>query len=118
MKRSRKLPRPPASQGLQSRSYSMMSPGVTSAGAIERAIRKRSGAAGCRIETCPKPSTTPCAARMRLAAARSRSSSASTAPADFGVSITASDHYLGHDALREDLLRLELAVGNALLPSI
>src|SRR5882672_5686514 len=86
MKRSRKLGRPAALQGLLSRSYSMMSLGVTRAGASACAMRYRSGAEGWRIETWPKPSTTPCAARMRLAAARSAMRSAGTFPPDFGAS--------------------------------
>src|SRR5574342_1121891 len=85
MERSRKLARPPALHGLLSRSYSMRSSGVTRAGASERAIRYRSGACGWRIETWPKPSTTPWAARIRLAAARSASFSAATGPPDLGA---------------------------------
>src|SRR5499427_10593439 len=85
MKRSRKLGRPAALHALLSRSYSMMSLGVTSAGASARAMRYLSGADGWRIDTWPNPSTTPCAARMRLAAARSAIRSAGTFPPDFGA---------------------------------
>ncbi len=38
---------------------SMMSSAVTSAGASERDIRKRSGWPGCRIDTWPAASNTP-----------------------------------------------------------
>src|SRR5882672_4407023 len=85
MKRSRKLGRPAALQGLLSRSYSMMSLGVTRAGASACAMRYRSGAEGWRIDTWPKPSTTPCAARIRLAAARSATRTAGTFPPAFGA---------------------------------
>src|SRR5689334_4843906 len=49
----------------------MMSSAVTSPGAMLRANRKRAGSGSCRALTCPKPSTTPCWERMRLAATRS-----------------------------------------------
>ena len=41
---------PPAATGSQSSVNSMMSPGVTSAGASDRDMRNRSARAGCRIE--------------------------------------------------------------------
>src|SRR3954462_3244773 len=66
MNRSKKTARPRASIALPSRSNSMMSSGVTSAGASERDIRKRFGSLGWRRVTCPKPSSTPRSARMRL----------------------------------------------------
>ena len=43
--------RPRASHGSHSSVNSMMSSAVTSAGASDRDIRKRSGRPGCRIET-------------------------------------------------------------------
>src|SRR3984957_2576016 len=66
MKRSRNSVRPLASTALPSRSNSMMSSAVTSAGASERDIRKWSGFLGSRALTWPKPSSTPNSARMRL----------------------------------------------------
>src|SRR5689334_19463566 len=47
-----------------------------------RANRKRSARLSCRALTWPKPSSTPSAARMRLAATMSSTSSPFAAPAD------------------------------------
>src|SRR5260370_8679023 len=66
MKRSRNRDRPRGSTALPSRSNSMMSSAVTSAGASERDIRKWLGFLGSRALTWPKPSRTPNSARMRL----------------------------------------------------
>src|SRR6266404_144190 len=66
MKRSRNTERPRGSTALPSRSNSMMSSALTSAGASDRDIRKRFGLVGWRALTWPKPSTTPKSARMRL----------------------------------------------------
>ncbi len=60
----------------------MMSLAVTSAGARAREIRYLCGFFGCRIDTCPQASSTPCWARMRLAATRSSISAGSTGPAE------------------------------------
>src|SRR6516225_6617253 len=78
MKRSRKTDRPRASTALPSRSNSMMSSAVTSAGASERDIRKRSGLVGWRALTWPNPSSTPKSARMRLPITMSSRRAAST----------------------------------------
>src|SRR6266702_6742674 len=82
MKRSRKTLRPLASTALPSRSNSMMSSLVTSAGASERDIRKWSGFLGSRALTWPKPSSTPRSARTRLPTAMSSIRAASTLGSD------------------------------------
>src|SRR6185312_11029946 len=84
MKRSRNSVRPRASTALPSRSNSMMSSAVTSAGASERDIRKRLGLAGWRALTWPKPSRTPKSARTRLPVTMS-SIKAASAP---GIELT------------------------------
>src|SRR4029077_16342593 len=60
-----------------SRENSMMSPISMQSGARARDSRKRCGLSGCRALTCPKESTTPSRARMRLAVTISSSSSSS-----------------------------------------
>lgn len=62
----------------------MMSAGVTRAGAFEQAIRKRVDSEGWRMDTWPKASITPWAARMRLAAARSAKTVSEIGPPDAG----------------------------------